>query len=450
MTDKSAGNSVFGSSLRRLGRSRVLPAFRAMSALWISMMLAAGLAFMTQVLLARGLGRADYGALAVALAAVSLIAPLAGFGIGPYWLRVYGLEGWKARRWVGPSLRFLAFSAVAACGLLLTWAQWGGLDASIRLLMWLLAPLLIAQALSELVHARFQMEERFGTLALWQTVPHAGRFAVALVAVLAGMGVAHVSAGYMVVALLTSTTAAMLLRPMVRGRFRLVGHGERPQVDVVSPLPRVTAVPQGAWPFALASIFYLIYFQSDIILLAWFIGPEAAGVYNVAVAIMMVAYLLPGVIYQKYLMPKLHRWAEHDRPRFLQVYRLGNSGMLLLGLTVMAGLLLAGPWGVRWAFGPKYAEAEGVILLLAFCVPVRFWAASPGGVMSTADRIYQKVVFQGCAAFANILGNLFLIPPYGVYGAAISTFISEVILLILLLRAAQRVALASSTQAPKA
>ncbi|MBW6519414.1 MAG: oligosaccharide flippase family protein [Desulfoarculaceae bacterium] len=66
----------------------------------------AGCAFLTQVLLARELGPAAFGAFAAALAMVVLVAPLAGFGVAGFWLKAFGQEGWQAVRWLRASLKY--------------------------------------------------------------------------------------------------------------------------------------------------------------------------------------------------------------------------------------------------------------------------------------------------------------------------------------------------------
>ena len=56
--------------------------------------------FLTQTLLARELGPAAYGLFASSLVTVTMIAPLAGFGLTQFRLKVYGVEGWAAHRWI--------------------------------------------------------------------------------------------------------------------------------------------------------------------------------------------------------------------------------------------------------------------------------------------------------------------------------------------------------------
>src|SRR5687767_12146338 len=97
--EKSWGGSVIEND-RSMNKTT---AFKAISLLWVGSLAGAGFAFLTQVFLARKLGSNDFGAFSSALTTITLLAPLAGFGISQYWLKAFGQEGWAAKRWLKPS-----------------------------------------------------------------------------------------------------------------------------------------------------------------------------------------------------------------------------------------------------------------------------------------------------------------------------------------------------------
>ncbi|MBE0471968.1 MAG: polysaccharide biosynthesis C-terminal domain-containing protein, partial [Methyloprofundus sp.] len=177
--------------------------------------------------------------------------------------------------------------------------------------------------------------------------------------------------------------------------------------------------------------FHLIYFQSDIILVKYITGDEAAGYYNVAFTIMVAVLLFPGIVYQKFLLPKMHRWAHHDRALFYKVYRQGNVAMLILGLLAMALIWLLSPLAIPFLFGDEYKDAVGLLTILALSAPILFVASSVGATLVTQEHMKTKVKLMGLVAIVNILLNLAFIPFYGAEGAAVSTLMSNVLLLTL-------------------
>ena len=96
----------------------VLHAYKNISILTILTIFGSGLSFIAQVIFARNLSIIDYGVLSSSLVAVTLLIPLAGFGVGQYWLRIFGLEGWGAKRWLKPSLKFVLLSSSLSFSLL--------------------------------------------------------------------------------------------------------------------------------------------------------------------------------------------------------------------------------------------------------------------------------------------------------------------------------------------
>lgn len=418
-------------------------AIKAISLLWLGSILGAGCAFLTQVLIARELGPGAFGAFAAALATVSLVTPLASFGVGGFWLKVFGEEGWQAVRWLRGSLRFATYTTVLALALILIWAQFGPHDDVTRYLLVLLATYVLGQVGVELVSAKLQLEGRYAVLALWQFLPHLLRLllvAVFMVAVLEVMTPNRVAYIYALISISVFLAAALVIWRMFQGRLALQGHGPRDvSASGVGRSFNMREVAKQTWPFGLAGVFHLVYFQSDVILLKYLDGDEAAGIYNVAFLIMTAVYMLPSVIFQKFLLPKIHRWASHDRTQFYQVYRSGNKIMLFVGVLAMLSIWLLAPWGVVLLFDHSYLGAVLPLTILALGAPIRFVATSVGSVLVTLEHMRAKVLYMGITAVINIGLNLWLIPLYGVAGAAVATVASEVVLLLLYFKGTKRV-----------
>lgn len=376
----------------------------------------------------------QYGAFAVALASVSLLTPLAGFGVGSYWLRVFGKEGWAGQRWIHSTMKLAGFSSILTIVAALIWAWSGVFSATTRILMSVLAVTAIDQAMRNIGGAVLQLEGRYLALATYSFVPHGLRFIIAGVAFFAGWSAFGVAGAYALATLATVALYSGALRRMFSGRVALRGHGARDESawskdrgSVVSSLAAI----RGAWPFAISGLFYLVYFQSDITLLGILAGERAAATYSVAFSAMSVVYLFPRAVYQQYLMPHMHRWAEHDRDRFLQVYRLGGSAMLIAALGFMGLLAGLAPWIVPRVFGEAYREAGMLLAFLSLCIPFRFLATNVGSILYTGENMRRKVCYQGIAAVVNVALNVVLIPVWGVFGAAAATVFTELFVLLI-------------------
>ncbi|BCT93323.1 hypothetical protein LYSHEL_23470 [Lysobacter helvus] len=393
--------------------------------------LGAVLVFLTQTLLARELGPDDYGLFASSLATVTMIAPLAGFGLTQFRLKVYGIEGWAAARWLRPSLRFTTGTTIAALAIIVFWALFVAPDADTRFDLLVLTPVVLSILAIDLMSNRLRLEDRYGQMASWQLAIPASRFVVALALLLVPTLTGRfVSISYALISLALVGFALPQLRGMIRGEIDLRGHG--PRVDIPAPTqpPRVAEVWSQAWMYGMVAVLYPVFFQISTILLKYLAGDAYAGIYSIALAIMTAIYLIPATIYQKFLLSKLHRWAAHDQPKFWLVYKRGNLGMFLLGLAVSASLVVVAPFVVPRVFGHAYAGVTTILMILAICPPIRFLSTAMGSALLTDHHMRYRVYAMAWATGVAIVLNAALIPFFHEVGAAWATVAAETVLLL--------------------
>jgi len=392
------------------------------------------LLFFTQVILARELSPLHFGTFSAAIATITLIAPLSLFGLQHVWLKVYGEEGYSANRILKPSFRFIFFSASLTLLLITLWAILGPHSHQFRNILLGLIALVFNYIVIELVTARLQLESKFSFLSLWQLFPNLFRFTLVVLGVLfffEKLEIIHILIVYNISAFLMILTSLFYLIPMAAGNIKLEGNfGESPNkrknLDSVESFTNILKLCS---PFGLAAVFYLIYLQSDLIIIKYLKGDEAVGIYNAAFVVILAFYLIPGIIYQKFLLPKFHQWANHDESSFLKFYQAGNGIMLLAGIVLLSISYLIIPILHPLLFGNEYLESVKVLSILVLCIPVRFLATSIEIPLFTRGFMNKKTKIMGLVALINLVLNFVLIPIYSIYGAAISTLISEILLL---------------------
>lgn len=426
-----------GVAIRSAKSTGLKRAATALSLLSLATAIGAVLVLLTQSLLARQLGPSAYGLFASSLATVSMIAPLAGFGLSQLRLRVYGEEGWGADRWIRPSLHLSLVTGVVACAAVIAWALL--VPGETRNVLLLLLPIVPALLAVELVSCKLRLEERYRTLAGWQLLIPGGRLLVVLAAVLAATHqVVPIAVGYGLVASAVTVLAIPQFRAMIRGEMELHGHGPRPSMPALLPAPSTAHLWSQAWPYGVAAALYPIFFQVSTVMLKYLGGDVHAGRFGIAMAVMAAIYLIPTTIYQKFLLSKLHRWATHDRPRFWLVYRRGIVAMLVLGVLVGSVLLLAMPPVVPIVFGRDYLGVVPVLMILALCPPIRFLSTAVGSILLSGKHMHYRVLMMGLAAIATIGLDLLLIPAHHEIGAAWAIVGGECVLLATTLVGARR------------
>lgn len=413
------------------------PGYLALKPLAVLLSSSAGsalLAFAIQLLLTRALSIVDYGRLVATLALINLLQLLCGYGVGWFWLQVFGCEGRAAFRWVGPTIRAMAITLVAGIVVLAAYMYLAGIGSS----PWSSATplsfiiILVGQTLADSTSARLQLEERFIALGVWQTISQVGRcLVIVLTALYRVADLAHVAAGYAIVALPVLVVSAVSLHQMRRRNINLIGHNERP--SFVEPMGVVTLrqLFVAAAPYSFTTIFYLVYSQGVVAITERLAGPSAAATYNAAFLIVAAIYMVPSVVYAKYLIGKMFRWWVHDRNRFVGTISVGIVFGGAAGVACMFAVIGSASFLTTHLFGSRYLASVPVLMLLAVGIPIRFVQHAFGAAFFSEENMKRKVRYIGIAALCCIFSSLLLIPPFGALGAAGSAVISEFALLAL-------------------
>ncbi len=178
-----------------------------------------------------------------------------------------------------------------------------------------------------------------------------------------------------------------------------------------------------SWPLIFSSLAILIYMKIDLIMLGQMVGDKAVGIYSAATRISEVWYFIPMAIASS-VCPSIYRAKEINEELYYQ--RIGQ----FLRLVVMMALVIALPMTflsetiITTLFGNGYIEAGKILAIHIWASLFVFMgvATSPWFIAEGLNHLsmYRTII----GAISNILLNLFLIPTYEGFGAAIATVIS--------------------------
>ncbi|MEM8711077.1 MAG: oligosaccharide flippase family protein [Planctomycetota bacterium] len=219
------------------------------------------------------------------------------------------------------------------------------------------------------------------------------------------------------------------------GNFALHHFGRRglPSTHGVTPAPLgpflVASIPMGA-----AAVCQQLYFHVDNVFVRTECGDTAVGHYGVAVRIMSLA-IMGGVFAASAAQPWLTR--AHMERQLLRA---------TLRLTLVTGLLGAAIASVGWAlraqllgvFGDEFREASPALAwLFGAGFAVHLGAPLLTAVVA-AGRGRSVLVAAATGLLLNVAGNAWLVPEHGMRGAAITTFATELWIVVAALGALLR------------
>lgn len=402
--------------------------------LWGGAVFSAGLAFVAQVLLAKSIGTETYGVFSSALGVISILIPLGALGVPQYWLQLYGKFGWLAVIGFRKTEKMVWLGVGGVVALIIINSVFFYSDDVGNKINILLIPYAVGQVLVEVVFSKLQLEEKYYQVSIWQVVPSVIRLlsVVLSVSLFSGSLVVYFSCfGYAISGLVVAVFAAKYMAQMRRNNFELKGHGLKPSA-VSGEGSNFDPVLSQIISFATANFLYLVYFQIGLPMVRYIAGNHQAGIYGAAVVVMSGIVLIPGVVYQKYLLPKMHRWANIDseQDKLFSVHRKGSFLMVSFGALIGCILFLFSEYIVV-VYGDQYIDLIPVLRVYALYVPIAFAASSYGAMLTAINKINLRVKAMGVCAVATIGLNCFLIESHGAIGAVISQIVSSFLMVVL-------------------
>ena len=105
------------------------------------------------------------------------------------------------------------------------------------------------------------------------------------------------------------------------------------------------------------------------------------------------------------------------------IYKLVTRWLLICAIPISLVFIIF-PKKVLLLFGPEYLESAQILIILTMATLIQAFLGAAGPTLSMSGRT-KLVLLNTIGAFIiNILLNIFLIPRYGIVGAAWATFIS--------------------------
>ncbi len=179
---------------------------------------------------------------------------------------------------------------------------------------------------------------------------------------------------------------------------------------------------KSAWPMIISAVAVIIYMKTDQIMIRIMIGIKEVGVYSAAMQVFSAWFTIPYIITIS-LLPAISKLKQGNKiiyeRRMTQLFSL----ILWISLIALAGSLVFGDFMINLAFGNAY---EGASLVFKISMITALFAAigSVSARYFTIENMEKKLALRTFfAAIINIALNLFMIPNYGIYGAAISTLL---------------------------
>ena len=375
----------------------------------------------------RVLAPSEYGVLALVLVLEAVLKPLYRWGLDTSYLRLHYdcRDDTERRTLAGTIILFLL-----------------GANGGLTLLLLALAPAISGALFGVREHAttlallfangfvasfifppltRLRIQERSRTYAALTFIRSLGTVVVRLVFV---VGLRWSVTGIVLADVVVSTLMVVGLVPTIRAMTTWRFSRSMARELLQFGLPRV---PQGLMHQGMA--------MSDRFFLGLYLPLEQVGVYLIGTSIASLVKLYPVAFSTAWMPFAFDSMRRADAPQLFG--RLASYAFAVLGFLTLALACLARPV-VELMTPDAFHAAARVVPLLALGMAIQSASTFLSTSINVAKRTHAYPVATAVAGIASIGGYLVLIPRWGLFGAAASVVVGQVVLVLTLGSFAQR------------
>jgi O-antigen/teichoic acid export membrane protein len=414
---------------RRDGGDTAL-AQRMAGAAFLIRVASAGIIYLTQVLLARWMGRFEFGIYVYVWSWVGLLGMMAPLGIAysaQRFIPEYRTRG-DAARMAGflRGARVLCFGLGIAAGALLAIVIVALGD---KIPSYYAVPFLIA-SLALPIFTVSSAQDSIARSFDWTLLALLPGFILQPLIIFFTLGMLH-AAGAPVSAVVALLTAVVSLWTITLVQLVLLG---RRLGGALVPAPRRYETRTWlavALPIFLVDGFYLLLTYVDILVLQLFVGPDDIAIYYAAtktmVLVTFVSYAVSAATAHRY--SEYHVAGESEKLAAFVADTVRWTFWPSLALAV--ALMVAGKF-ILSLFGPGFAEGYPLLCVLAVGLLARSAIGPSGGLLNMVGQQFTCAAVYAIAFVTNLILCFTLIPRFGLIGAAIATATAVLVETVLL------------------
>jgi O-antigen/teichoic acid export membrane protein len=371
------------------------------------------LQFLMFYLAQRALGPAAYGEFTYALAAGYLLATLTDLGLQLTLTRELARDEARAAEVAGAGLALKSLLALAAGALLLLFSL--SRPAAEQGTTLILGLAMIGSSFVETLGYIFRGLQRVDHEAGLTLLMRLTTVGLGLWAVQSGRGPLGLAWAF----LGGSCATAALGLGWLRARFFAPRLGFAPA--------RWWPLLREALPLGGAIVLSVGYTRTAVFLLQALQGSNAVGLYGVAQKLTEPLAILPAAVMAAVFPAYTQSLAQGGG----RAGWLGRRAALLLaaaGAGIAAAGVWGGPWLIQWLYGEQYRGAEPALQILSAAVLFSFVNYALTHFLIAWGRQRLNLLFNGLLFGLNAALCLYLVPRFGLRGAAAAVLASEVLL----------------------
>lgn len=180
---------------------------------------------------------------------------------------------------------------------------------------------------------------------------------------------------------------------------------------------------KAALPLILASVFGVIAYRIDMVMLSAMKGDAAVGLYSAAYRLVEALGFIP-LAFTTALFPVLSRLHISSQDSLKFAYQKSFKYLLLVVLPIAVATTLVADRVILGIYSSGFSGSEVALRILVWAAPFTFLNLLLATTVISINRQDLITRVAGLSMVLNVIGNLLLIPKYGYAGASIATVVT--------------------------
>jgi len=185
-----------------------------------------------------------------------------------------------------------------------------------------------------------------------------------------------------------------------------------------------------SYPVGISAIVVFAYFKLDTILLSILKTNADVGIYNAAYKVVENVAFFPAM-FVGLVMPIMSRYIFEERQKFEKVANKTFKVFLILAAPLVVGTIFLAKNIVGLIGGAGFEESVLVLRILAFAMAFLFFGNFFINVIIAGNQQRKLIAILSFCAVFNISLNLVLIPRFSYNGAAVTSSLTEFLVVLL-------------------
>lgn len=196
--------------------------------------------------------------------------------------------------------------------------------------------------------------------------------------------------------------------------------------------PTAKILLNNSWPIILSGVAGMIYLKIDQVMIRNILDNYQLGVYSAAVKLSEVWYFVPGIIAGS-VFPAIINARKISKDVYEMRLKRLNQLLIILAFIIAIPVSIFSRDIIYLIFGNSYISASTSLSVYIWAGIAVFLGVGITNYLIAENKIIKLFIITSVGAIANIIFNLFMIPLFGIVGAAWASLISYSMIPLMLL-----------------